>query len=402
VAGNRIHYVDWLRLLAVLAVLVFHALLPFGSFLPWVVRNESQSESLALLTALLPFAFPVFFLLAGVSARYALETRSVRGFLAERATRLLVPFATGTLVLTPLTAYVIALHDDAATGPFSAFLAAYPGVVFDDVASNVGLAPLALQVIGMHLWFLAWLFLFSVLGSPLFGYLSGARGRSIVDRLARGVRWPGSTLLFTAPLIVIALPLFGISSPRGWDWAVFGLWGGTFAAGFVMVSDERLVAAVRRDLLPALVAAVVGIGGLAATGFTDSIFRGGAHTYDATYLLVVGFHGLSVWGVTLTIISAAMRVRFLQWPLPARVNEMVLPIYLLHYPIVIALSALVVQWPFDLWPKAALNVSLGLAATIVVVTLVTRIPVVRPLLGLRRQPGRLVADAVPSSAVVAR
>jgi peptidoglycan/LPS O-acetylase OafA/YrhL len=32
--SRRIHYVDWLRIGAVLAVVVFHALLPFGSFLP--------------------------------------------------------------------------------------------------------------------------------------------------------------------------------------------------------------------------------------------------------------------------------------------------------------------------------------------------------------------------------
>ena len=66
-----------------------------------------------MLSALLPFAFPVFFLLAGASARFALQTRSVRSFLAERSARLLVPLVVGMVVVVPVTGYIIALHTPA-------------------------------------------------------------------------------------------------------------------------------------------------------------------------------------------------------------------------------------------------------------------------------------------------
>jgi peptidoglycan/LPS O-acetylase OafA/YrhL len=393
---NRIHYIDWLRLSAVLAVVVFHALLPFGSFIPWPIENVDQSEALGLITALLPFSFPIFVLLAGASARYALQTRSGRAFVTERAARLLVPFVVGTLVLVPLTGYVIALYDGSAPDSFLAYLAGYPGSLIDNSLKNVGFSPQVFQVVGMHLYFLAWLFLFSLLALPLFAYLSTSRGRSIVDRLVRLAQWPGGTLLFALPLAVIAFVMFGISAPVGWDWAAFGLWGGTFVGGYLLFSDDRLLAAARRDLLPALAAAAVGVAGLAATGFTNSIFRGGAHTYDATYVVLVSLHGLTVWAVTLSVLSTAMRVRFMQRPLNPGASAVALPIYLLHLPIVITISAVVVEWPLALWPKALVNVGLGLAATLLVATIAIRVPVIRRLLGVRRvQPEAVQRTPAP-------
>lgn len=380
--SSRIPYVDWLRWSAVLAVVVFHGLLPFGSFLPWSVQNAERSDALALVTALLPFAFPMFFLLAGASARFALQTRSLRTFVAERAARLLLPFAVGTLVLTPLTGYIIGLHNDTWSGSFLAYVVVYPGSVLDTI-STLGFRPHVVQVVTMHLWFLGWLFLFCLLASPFFAFLSTTRGRSLVDGLARRARWPGTTLLFALPLMLISLPLFGVSSPAGWDWAAFGLWGGTFVGGYLMFSDERLVAAARRDLLPALAAAVIGVAGLAATGFTNSIFQGGGHTYDATYVGIVSIHALAAWGVTLSIVSAAMHAWFMQRPLPRLANEAALPIYVLHFPIVIAISFFVVQWPLGLAMKAVINVVLGVGVSVLAATAALRLPVLRVLLGAR-------------------
>ncbi len=396
--SQRVHYLDWLRLLAVLAVVVFHALLPFARLAPWHIENAERSETLGVLTVLLPFVFPVFFLLAGASARQALRTRTIRAFLVERTARLLVPFVVAAIVLVPPTDYVIALYNGTAPASFEAYLATLPGLVADAV-NTVGYGPVLFPVITMHLWFLAWLYLFCLLACPVFAFLSSPRGRSMVNRLAQSAAQRGATLLFAGPSILIAVALYGISSPIGWDWAAFGIWAATFVGGYVLFSDERLITAARRDLLPAMAGAAVGIAGLAATGFTDSILRGGTHTYDPTYVLVAGLQGLSSWAVTLTVISAAMRVGFMQRPLPARANELALPTYLLHFPIVIAISAVVVGLPLGLWPKAGLNVSLGLATTLLVVGTAVRIPALRPVLGLRRPQGRLGLDRAAPAAI---
>lgn len=393
--GPRVHCVDWLRCLAVLSVVVYHALLPFGSFMPWHIVNPDRSEALGIASALLPFAFAVFFVLAGAGARYALRTRSVGTFLADRAARLVVPFVVGTIVLTPTTGYVIALANGTAPPSALAFLTSYPGSLVDYSSRTSGLSPMVFQIFGMHLWFLAWLFIWCVLAAPILVWLSTRRGASLVDWLAARARVPGTTVAFALPLLLVALPLFRISSPAGWDWAVFGLWGGTFVGGYLLFADDRLRAAARRDLVPALAVAGLGIAGIAATGFTPEIFRGGAHTSDATYVGLVTLHTLAVWGVALSAVSLGLRLRFMQRPLPARASEWTLPIYLLHYPVVIAISALVVELPLGLWPKAVANVGLGLAVTLLVVAAIVRIRIMRPLLGLHaeRRPSLNAARA---------
>jgi hypothetical protein len=52
-------------------------------------------------------------------------------------------------------------------------------------------------------------------------------------------------------------------------------------------------------------------------------------------------------------------------------------------PIVAAISAVVVQSSFDLWPKVILNLGLGLGLSLAVAVPATHARFVRPLLGLR-------------------
>src|SRR5512132_4318049 len=67
----RIHYLDWLRVLALLGVFLYHAVHPFDT-LEWHVKNADQSE---LITGVLVFFYPwglgLFFLLAGAGAFFS-------------------------------------------------------------------------------------------------------------------------------------------------------------------------------------------------------------------------------------------------------------------------------------------------------------------------------------------
>jgi peptidoglycan/LPS O-acetylase OafA/YrhL len=89
--SERIHYLDWLRVLALLGVFLYHAVHPFDT-LEWHVKNADQSE---LITGVLVFFYPwglgLFFLLAGAGAFFSLRSRAAGGYAAERARRLLVP-----------------------------------------------------------------------------------------------------------------------------------------------------------------------------------------------------------------------------------------------------------------------------------------------------------------------
>jgi glucans biosynthesis protein C len=394
----RIHYFDWLRAIAVLGVVIYHALLPFAKD-GWFIRNAERSELLSAIVQLLEtFGLPILFLLAGASARFALQSRPVRAFLKERATRLLVPFVVGTVLLTPPAGYFMALHSGTVSGSFPEYLVAYPGIVFAYNVNHIGLSP-ALFHVGMHLWFLAWLFIFAVLGSPIFAFLGSARGALLVDELSKRARWRGATLLLAAPITVPIVGLYTYASPGVWDWWAFGWFGVVFVVGYLLYSDERLVAAARRDMLPALVAAVLGSAALWAMDFVH--WAAVPQTYDGTYVLMLTVYGITGWAWTLTLLGVGMRVSFMQRRLPPQASEAVLPTYVVHFPIVIAISFLVVQWPLDLWGKVVINVGLGVGVTLLVVAAALRLPLLRPLLGVRARPSVVRAPPAPPAVVPA-
>lgn len=52
VETTRLHYLDWLRMLAILMVFLFHAVHPFD-FGDWQVKNVDQSEILTIVLLIL-------------------------------------------------------------------------------------------------------------------------------------------------------------------------------------------------------------------------------------------------------------------------------------------------------------------------------------------------------------
>lgn len=379
----RIHYFDWLRAIAVLGVVVYHTLLPFARS-TWLVPNAVQSETLlAAVLVFENFGLAVLFIIAGASARFALQRRSMRAFLAERAMRLLVPFAVGAAVVVPPTAYIIGIHLGTVSGPFLVWLMAYPRIVWVNNIAPTGLSPEILTYVGMHLWFLAWLFICSALGLPIFAFFSSAIGRPWVDALARLARRRGAMLLFAVPIALLRLGLAGLSlAEQGWSLEAFAWYATIFLVGYLLYCDERLVAAVRRDSVPALIVAAVGSSALLAAGFLQGFAP--PQPYSATYFWMFSLVGITGWAWTLTIVGVAMRVGFMQRPLPASAGEAALPAYVLHFPVVIGISALVVEWSLGFGAKILINALLGVGVTLLVSAIVIRIPALRPLLGLRR------------------
>lgn len=381
VPAHRIHYFDWLRALAVFGVVAYHALLPFARD-TWSIANDQQSATLlALLYVLESFGLAILFLIAGAGVRFALQRRTMRMFLAERGKRLLVPFVVGTLVVVPATSYIIVLHLGTFSGPFLAFLAVFPRNVWANIVANVGLSPEILTYVGMHLWFLAWLFICSALALPIFALLSSSAGRTFVDLLGRLVRWRGVVLLLGVPLAVPRIILSGLPPAySGWSLEAFVWYGIVFVVGYVLYSDDRMIAAVRRDLWLALVVAVLGSYAFMSPGF---VWRMLPQTYGS-FPFWMGLMGITGWAWTLTILGVGIRAGFMQRPLPPLASEAALPAYVLHFPIVIGISALVVEWSLGFGAKILINALLGVGVTLLVVFAALRFPLLRPLLGLRR------------------
>src|SRR5436305_4857874 len=89
---ERLHYLDWLRVLAVLGVFYAHAVDIFDMY-HWHIRGAEQNTRLmALVVFGTQWGMSLFFLLAGSSAWFALASRTGGPFIGERFKRLIIPF----------------------------------------------------------------------------------------------------------------------------------------------------------------------------------------------------------------------------------------------------------------------------------------------------------------------
>lgn len=378
----RLHWIDWLRVAAIAAVFLYHTLRPFNAD-DWHVKNVEQSAGLSVAMGVFwSFGLAVLFLLSGVGARFALRRRTWQQFLGERVARLVVPFfVAGVVVLSPLQAYIEAIHKGTTDRAFPDYAVTWIGAALNP--ADWSLSPTVFGR-GYHLWFLGFLFAISVVALPLFVGLMTRRGRAVIDVLARGLAWPGATLAFAVPIVVLmSIGVFmGIEEH---DW--FELWWylAYFVVGFILVSDDRFLAAVRRDGPIVLAVAIASTVVLTATPVAD-LFGTMDGGLDAPHVLAGILFGLEGWAWTLVILNVGLRVAALQRPLAPRLNEAVLPVYVIHQPVILAVAFFVVQWPLGILPKWLAVFGLSAAITLAIVELGLRFRVSRVLLGARAQP----------------
>jgi len=391
-AFARVHYLDSLRVLAVFMVFLFHAAKPFTLGEGWRIMNDQTSMvATAFFGAFLaPWGMPFFFLLAGTGTWFALQRRSARQFAGERFRRLLIPFLIGSALLTPIQSY---LEWRFATQA-EAFAGSYLDLILDRWG---GWNPLIFGWIGYHLWFLGFLFTHALIALPLLVWLKGASGQDIVARLAKLCERRGGILLFALPLLLIQLslrPLF----PEAYNWPDFFYYLLFFLLGYLFFADERFLRAIRRDWWLALAVGIVTLLGLMTT-----LALGEAETLLDTpsapgFYLFWAFAVVDAWCWSLFMLSVGMRYldfsnKWLQYG-----QEAVVPFYVFHQPIIMAIAFYVVAWETGITLKMLVIILGSFAATIgIYALLVRRVAPLRAIFGMKplvKQPATQPGDVL--------
>ena len=107
----RKHWIDNLRWLIVLSVLLYHVIYFFNN--KWVFGGmwgfgtfpEVQQYQDVIMYILYPRFMPLLFLLAGISARYSLQKKSGKEWFKSRSRKLLIPATIGLFVFQWITGY---------------------------------------------------------------------------------------------------------------------------------------------------------------------------------------------------------------------------------------------------------------------------------------------------------
>lgn len=139
----------------------------------WHVKNNQLYPGVSVFVSFLgTWIMPTFFILSGLSSYYSLSYRTGGRYVLERAKRLLSPLIFGTLVLIPPQVYIDRVTNSQFVGSFIEFYPRY----FDGLYAFGG----NFAWMGLHLWYLEFLFIFTLVTLPPFLYLRRETTRSLV------------------------------------------------------------------------------------------------------------------------------------------------------------------------------------------------------------------------------
>jgi len=400
-----------MRALVVAGLVIFHSAMVFASGVSWFVKtpHPSLGFTVFLVWGSL-WGMPLLFVVSGMAARYAMRTRSVAAFARERLARLLVPFVVGLLVLVPPMFYLGSLGQPGFREPYWRFWLSFMNVP----ALARGLLPHGswtsdgMSFDPAHLWFLYVLLVFSIVLLPLFAWLQRPRGTSVTRWLAGFAERHGFAVVCAAAVPLMATEaVFGPDfNTGGWERLAYGF---PFLYGLVIASQPRLEAVLRRFRWQALAvgcaatgalgASVVGLGGLGATPGAAVLAGLGALQGLAGWMWVVAIMGFGgAWAArhrpgvgTARSVAAPGGSRLRR---AARYgNEAVLPFYVLHEPVIVAIAWLIVRWHAPSPAQYVALVVLSFAVTLgLYEALVRRFRLTRVLFGLKPRLSPLPAS----------
>jgi glucans biosynthesis protein C len=349
--SQRRYDVDWLRVLAFTGVFFYHSARFFNSS-DWHIKNAETSVGLNVIATLFElWGLQFIFLISGASILFALRPGRALQFLRDRGLRLLVPLALGMLVLAPPQIYLERLTHGDFQGSFFQFLPRY-------FASDFAWT-------GVHLWYLEYLFLFTLLLMPLVLWLERPSGQRVMEWLSRFSRQPGAIFLWVLPLALLLslVDPFGLMRPAPAE-AILRLIIFPFfvVCGFVIFQDRSIQQAIVRQRRAALTLALVASATMpvVATGLNEWGWR-----LDLPRLaLIMTLAGLLAWAYILTLLGFGMRYLTANHPLLAYANEAVLPVYILHQPVILLIGYFVVPLALPIAVKYLIIAPLAFGLTL--------------------------------------
>lgn len=153
----RKYYVDNIRWIFILLLVPYHAAMAWNV---WGEPNYIYVESNRIISSIVvffsPYFMPLMFFIAGISARFALQKRTIGQYLLERTKKLLIPFIFGTVLLMPPMTYIADKFNYGYQGNlfqhYTVFFTHFTDLTGADGGFSVG-----------QFWFILYLFLISLI-----------------------------------------------------------------------------------------------------------------------------------------------------------------------------------------------------------------------------------------------
>jgi hypothetical protein len=314
---------------------------------------------------------PLFFMVSSMSSYYSLTRRSPKQYLEERFKRLIIPLIFGTfVVIVPVQVYIERVTHGQFTGSFIEFYPHY----FDGLYAFGG----NFAWMGLHLWYLEFLFVFSLLTLPLFVAARKQRRSNIASHVFSFFTKPGAIFLLAIPVILMEMFVgqyrdsIGIQSFGGWSLLTYLVF---FITGYFLSLDPRFKGVIQRHRLPALlIAAGITLLGIVSYFYSiESVDRYG-DILTAT----------ASWCWLLAIFGFGSRYLSFTSPVLTYANEAVLPFYILHQTVIVIFGFRIAQWDIGVPAKFLILFSFSFVTIMILYEyLVRRVRLLRFLFGMK-------------------
>jgi glucan biosynthesis protein C len=349
---ERRYDIDWLRVIAMLTVFVFHCTRFFCNQ-DWHLKVPvaEQSELLDVLRFILisSWNMELFFLLSGFAAWYSLRHRTGGEYLWQRVKRLLVPLYTvGLFILLAPQQFFEGVTHGAVVVDFWQWLPTYYRNLLENLVSSwkplENPASLLPFPFAGHLWFIQTLFVVALFTLPVLLFLRSERGKRFIDRLAGWASRPGGVFLFLIPLAAVQIALRWMPDSAGQNWAEF-LWYALFYIfGYVIAADGRFTEGVKRAgwiCLPLWFGAFVLFFVVVFLFHYDPTLGRG---FSFFYLIQTTGWSVIAWSAVVFMLSLGARYLNFNNKLLAYSDEALLPFYLLHQTVILIVGWFVLSW----------------------------------------------------------
>jgi glucans biosynthesis protein C len=391
----RFYAIDWLRIVAVLAVFLFHVAHIFDQAASAndlthdpspSVRN---SESSVVLSGYVFFVYhwmmQTLFLLAGMTAWYSLRSRRAGQYLRERRERLLVPFLFGSLTLIPWNGYLSALNHATFNGSFRSY---YP-IHFERTWEALKVPQfhhslIALYQTSWHLWFLGFLLIFSLLALPLFLRARAQGQNPTLTRMAGLCEKPWGLAVLGLPILLIRLSL-NAAYPSYLDWSDTLVFFAFYVYGWLFMTDVRFTRAITNQATGWLIAGCMCFAGLLGTYALGFLTRWLSHPeYSWNYSLYQLLASIDTWAWVMAIVGFGLRSLNLHNVTLDYANEAALPFYILHQPVILTIAFIVVRLNIGIeWKALVIAVTAFIITILIYEFAARRTKVLRILLGMK-------------------
>lgn len=359
---GRVHYIDWLRVLAFATLILFHCAMPFVRF-GWEVKNAESSIFLdRVILWLHQWRLPLLFFIAGVGVSFSLRRRNITQFIGERFVRLFIPLVFAMFFLTPLQVY----FDRLQMGEISESYASFYPTVWTFIPYPEG------TLTWSHMWFVAYLFTFTLVLLPVFSLSKLKIPQSFKKVLNTVFSSPVTLLVLAAPFIGYYF-LFYLKWPEQrsllGDWFVFNTSITFYLFGFLFSGIKTFWDTCLKYRSFFLSLSIV----MSLFLFKNYYWDINLPKQQDAYLYWYGiFDGMFIWSIMLAVVGYAMRYLNFSNGNLRYLTIAIYPYYILHQTIIVACGYYVVKWETPIFPKLMALIAITLIGIFVLYHFIIR------------------------------